>query len=267
MKIGIVGLGWLGMPLAKHFLSKGHSVIGTKLNPTGAKTQQEELEIVKLEWSDSEALQILESLVSQVDVVLFNLPPKALGKEDVAIKFEDFAEVVNVSNTKRAILVSSSGVFGNVIGEVDENTPPQPVSSSGVLLTQLEHIWKQCLGKKSIVVRPGGLIGPDRHPVNFLSGRVGVKGPNEPVNLVHLDDLIGLLFQVAIRDNNLPIYHAVASNHPTRKAYYCDMAVKLGLPIPEFNLGDRSLGKVVKSENSSLFLDIKYKYDDPFEML
>jgi NAD dependent epimerase/dehydratase family enzyme len=84
------------------------------------------------------------------------------------------------------------------------------------------------------VVRFGGLIGEDRHPVKFLSGRKNVEQPDSPVNLIHQNDCIGILLTLIEKEIYGEVFNAVAPSHPTRKTYYTKMALSFGLPLPEF---------------------------------
>jgi NAD dependent epimerase/dehydratase family enzyme len=70
------------------------------------------------------------------------------------------------------------------------------------------------------VVRFGGLIGEDRHPVKFLSGRKNVEQPDSPVNLIHQNDCIGILLTLIEKEIYGEVFNAVAPSHPTRKTYY-----------------------------------------------
>jgi nucleoside-diphosphate-sugar epimerase len=85
----------------------------------------------------------------------------------------------------------------------------------------------------AVVLRLGGLYGPDRDPARSLSGRTGVAGPDAPVNLVHRDDVIGVVQAILAQDVRNGVFNVVADAHPTKRAYYTARAEALGLPPPQ----------------------------------
>jgi nucleoside-diphosphate-sugar epimerase len=116
------------------------------------------------------------------------------------------------------------------------------------------------------VLRPAGLVGGDRHPAKFLAGRKGVGGRLYPVNLVHRTDLIAITSALLETSCEEKVFHAVAGSHPEKEAYYRTMAEKMGLEKPEFDPSDDSRGKLVRGERTKEWLEVKFRYDDPFSM-
>ncbi|MDO1499384.1 hypothetical protein Q2T40_03905 [Winogradskyella maritima] len=74
-----------------------------------------------------------------------------------------------ISSVEKIVFVSSTSVYGEIHGEVDEDTPPNPSTESGKQLTEAEKIFKDVKNFETTIIRFGGLIGPDRHPVTMLS--------------------------------------------------------------------------------------------------
>lgn len=62
--------------------------------------------------------------------------------------------------------------------------------------------------------RLAGLVGPSRHPGRWLAGKTGLPGGNAPVNLVHQDDVIGILLRVL--ENNMlgDVFDVCANERP-----------------------------------------------------
>ena len=109
------------------------------------------------------------------------------------------------------------------------------------------------------IIRFGGLIGDDRHPVRFLSGRKNIENPNAPINLIHQEDCIGIIISVVKLHAWNEIFNAVAPFHPTREEYYVKKAVALGLGLPEFNYSNSSVGKTISSEKIQNRLKYTFK--------
>jgi NAD dependent epimerase/dehydratase family enzyme len=66
--------------------------------------------------------------------------------------------------------------------------------------------------------------------------------------LIHKDDCIGIIHKIIETNSNNEIYNAVAPFHPSRKEYYTQKAIELGLEIPEFDFSKPSFGKTISSE-------------------
>jgi NAD dependent epimerase/dehydratase family enzyme len=91
------------------------------------------------------------------------------------------------------------------------------------------------------------LIGDDRHPIRFLAGRKELENPYAPINLIHLNDCIGIIEAIINNDLFGETFNAVAPYHPLRVDYYTNKAVELQLPVPEFNSRNVTVGKTILS--------------------
>ncbi len=110
---------------------------------------------------------------------------------------------------------------------------------------------------QTTVIRFGGLIGPGRHPVNFLSGKKQIKDPNAPINLIHQEDCIGIILKVLEEEAWGTIINAVSPKHPDREHYYTEVANLKNLALPEFEKTGVSNGKIIQS----IYIKEKLHYD------
>lgn len=269
MNIGIIGMGWFGKPFAEFCLSQRHKVIGTKRNPDAKLNSLDGFEVLPFEFEDCTPSENLEKILSFSDVLVFDIPPSAVSPDIFKVNLKSIATRIAGSKIQKAIFISSTSVFSNGQGVVNEQSVPSPESKNGKLLIELEEIWQSTIGPNGIVLRPGGLIGKDRHPVNYLSGRDRLKGKSIPVNLVHQDDLVKMVFAIATAKTAAPdqnVFHAVSNQHPEKKVFYQKVAERQGLTLPLFDEGDKSDGKTVDAELSKQTLGITFDYEDPFEM-
>jgi nucleoside-diphosphate-sugar epimerase len=84
---------------------------------------------------------------------------------------------------KKVIFVSSTSVYGEIPLEnveveknsITEEILPNPDTESKQLL-EVEN--KSNTHFKTTIVRFGGLIGNDRHPIYFLAGRKNIENPD-----------------------------------------------------------------------------------------
>ena len=142
---------------------------------------------------------------------------------------------------------------------VTEMTKPQPETESGKQLWEAEQILQSNNNFKTTVVRFGGLIGEDRHPIHFLAGKQQLENPEAPINLIHQIDCIGILKSIIDQDCFGEIFNAVAPFHPTRKEYYTQKALELHLPLPEFEENKSSIGKTIVSTKIETVLGYKFQ--------
>lgn len=204
-KISIIGLGWFGESLA-HELKIQHKIYGTTRSDEKVLTfNQQNIAAEKLTINDRPSDALLNA-----DVIVLNIPPFAGQLE--------WFKSWNFNQQSHVIFISSISVYGNNTGEIDELTPPLPVTKNAKLLLNEEE-WIQTFTNFTII-RFGGLIGPDRHPSKVLSGKKDIPGGNLPVNLIHLDDCVGFTKLVIKRKMTLELFNLVSPEHPLRRDYY-----------------------------------------------
>lgn len=241
-----MGCGWLGLPLAKNFLALGYDVKGT----TTSDSKLKKLEIAgitsfKIQLNENGISGNVADFLSGLNILIINVPPglRSSNKADYVAKMELLLEEILKTSITNIVFVSSTSVYGNVEGEVTEETIPQPETESGRQLLQSEKLFLENMGLNATIVRFGGLIGEDRHPVKHLAGKKGLKNGEALVNLIHLDDCIQMITTIVKKDYWNTIFNGVYPLHPTKKDYYATEATKRGLPTPEFEF---SSNKIVK---------------------
>lgn len=204
MKIwGIIGLGWLGSKLAQKI-------------PSHWGTRSSDFNFLNDEFPSS-----------YCDVLLLNTPPL------LNMAPELFVGKIPWHTDRRIIFISSTSVFGKNQGIITEKDQPIPNSKAGQWLFQVEQLLKDKFQDDLCIIRPGGLIGGERHPIFSLSGKDNIQGGNLSVNLIHRNDLIQIILKVADK-KNIPLIHAVSSYHPNKKDYYDRWADQLNLPRAHF---------------------------------
>lgn len=222
MKISIVGLGWFGSSLAEALA--GHDISGTHRTD--------------LNQSNTPSAAIMEA-----DVLVLNIPPF----KDQLKWFQSW----NWSQKTHVIFISSTSVYGQETGELDESILPIPSTENGELLLQEEE-WIRTFTHHT-VIRFGGLLGKNRHPGKVLSGRKNLSGGNRPVNLLHLDDAVG--FTKLVIENKLKnrTFNLVNPEHPTREAFYRSYCESQKLPLPEFEIAPLPGKSICSSLVESLY--------------
>ena len=273
IKISIFGCGWLGLPLAKSLLSKGYEV-------KGSTTSESKLEVLKnteispfqIQLEEHQIIGNMEDFLKETDVLIIDIPP-GLRKETSTSNEMTFVNKVKTlipfikkSDVQKVVFVSSTSVYGDdfPIVEVSEDTQPNPDTESGKQLVIAETLLQSNPHFKTTVIRFGGLLGEDRHPVKFLAGRANVENPDAPVNMIQREDCIGVIEKVLefAQDDNWEwnqTFNGVAPQHPTRKDYYHKKARILNLPLPTFAENSESKGKMISSEKVETILGYSFQ--------
>ncbi|PEN14598.1 NAD(P)-dependent oxidoreductase [Longibacter salinarum] len=270
--ISILGCGWLGLPLGQRLATQGHRVKGSTTTP-------DKLDVVEAAGIEPYLLRLDPEPTSdsddffQSDILFVNVPPPR-NRDDASSFHERQMEMISAATTADwVILASSTGVYPNADRVVtEEDVPPggPPAyegsrRSTGQILETVEGMW----ATKDVdvtVLRFGGLYGPKRHPGRFLAGKSGLARPSAPVNLIHLDDCIGIAEAVIQEGARGAIFNAVADQHPSRRETYTRAARSLGLKTPDFDMSDERGGKVVSNEKVRAELGYAFAHPDPSDV-
>ncbi|MCL2895466.1 SDR family oxidoreductase [Brenneria tiliae] len=270
-KVAIIGLGWLGMPLAWALNGHGYQVVGSKTTIDGVEAARlSGIECYQLRLTpelecDAEELKAL----LQVDALVITLPASrtAQGGESYARAVQTLVNTARVFNVPRIIFTSSTSVYGDSAGTVRENSPLRPVSVAGKVLASLEQ-WLRHLPDTSVdILRLAGLVGIDRHPGRFLAGKTGLSGGSHGVNLVHQEDVLEAIQLLLKLPHGGHLYNLCAPGHPAKRRYYADRARQLGLTPPQFVAGEEDTsGRIVDGQRICRELGFDYLYPDPMLM-
>ncbi|PIF21372.1 SDR family oxidoreductase [Candidatus Pantoea floridensis] len=270
-KVAIVGLGWLGMPLAMALTTRGWQVTGSKTSPDGVDAARrcgiEAFQLVLTPELECEAEE-LDTLMA-VDALVVTLPASRTvkGAEDYMQAVQNVVDTALAKKVPRIIFTSSSSVYGSGEGVMKENSPLQPETVAGKTLVELENWLHDLPGTSVDIVRLAGLVGPNRHPGRFLAGKTGLENGGHAVNLVHLDDVVDAIVLLLQTPKGGHVYNLCASKHPSRDSFYPSVSKQLGLEPPTFVAeAERSAGKVVDGSKIANELGFEYTYDDPMKM-
>ncbi|AOR64991.1 SDR family oxidoreductase [Pectobacterium wasabiae] len=270
-KVSIVGLGWLGMPLALVLNGHGYHVVGTKTTSDGVEAaRMSGIECYQLALTpelecDAEEL----SALLQVDVLIVTLPASrtAEGGEGYAQAVQQLVNMARVYHVPRIIFTSSTSVYGDGNGTVRETSPLQPATVAGKTLVSLEQ-WLQHLPDISVdILRLAGLIGGDRHPGRFLSGKTNLPRGNHGVNLVHQEDVLSAILLLLKLPTGGHVYNLCAPEHPARQVFYPEQARRLQVSPPQFApVIDSTQGRIVDGQRICHELGFDYQYPNPSTM-
>jgi nucleoside-diphosphate-sugar epimerase len=263
--ISIIGCGWLGLLLAATLVKNGHTV-------KGSTTSSDKLDLLKQAGIDPFVVTIseeyIEGNISEClkgsEILIINIPPglRKHPNADVVKKMQLLCTHIENSEIKNVLYVSSTSVYEEAfeMPMITEKSPTNGQSSSSRQLIGAEQVFKSSTKFKSTILRFGGLIGNDRDPAKFLSGKKDVKDPEGPVNLIHQKDCIGIIKAILENEQWQTDFNAAAPQHPTREHYYNTVCEAKNLPLPQFDHGTQSKGKIISSEKVEHLLNYEFLY-------
>ncbi|CAK9885352.1 MAG: Protein YeeZ [Candidatus Erwinia impunctatus] len=270
-RVSIIGLGWLGMPLGLTLAARGWQVQGSRTTPDGVEAARlcglagYQLVMTPELICQPEALDAL----MQADALVITLPATRTVSESGAYlsAVQQLVDSARAYHIPHIIFTSSTSVYGQCEGGVDENHVTEPQTTAGKTLVELESWLHGLPDIKVDVLRLAGLVGPQRHPGRFLAGRQELTMANQAVNLVHLDDVIEAIATLLESSRGGHVYNLCAPHHPSRGTYYPRVALQLGLTPPEFLPAENeSTGKIVDGNRICRELGFTYKYSDLYVM-
>ncbi len=268
--VSIVGLGWLGLPLARHLKNLGWEVKGSKRTHEGA----EQMRLIRLESYPLELTPEINAdpddltMLLSVDSLVINIPPSQyfFNPQHYVLGIQNLVNEALLQGVNHIIFISSTSVFPEITGQFDESSIPQPNSEITKALIEVEQWLFQLDNIDCDIIRFGGLVGDDRHPVYSLVGKE-VKAGNSPVNLVHFDDCARAIQLLLETPSHQRLYHVVAPEHPRKAEYYSIMAKKLGVEAPYFISSDDDPVRIILANKICQEIDFVYQFPDPYSML
>ena len=192
----IAGLGDLGTGLAEQLLADGHRVSAIRRGsrcPAGVELYSQDL---------LEGAAMLPP--DPVDLVVIIMTPSEYNEEGYLKAYVRAPQTLldalaGQQPLPPVIFVSSTAVFGDVAGEVDEQTPPRPTRYNGKVLLAAEE--ELSIRSHCTVVRFSGIYGPGRYRQIDKAARLARGEEALPAaqwtNRIHRDDCVGLLKNVA----------------------------------------------------------------------
>ncbi len=214
---GIIGLGWLGQSLCQKVQDNGSNCWGTN---------RSDFTFGRDKFPGKAC-----------DILFLNTPPLK------SMSAEEYVDEIKATFSTKVIFISSVSIFGSDQRECSEVTDVKPRSVNGKWLATVEKLMTEKFKSNFLTIRPGGLIGEKRHPVKFFSSDQKIPGGNNPINLIHRNDLIKIIIE-ANRLDLKGVLNAVAPYHPKKSEYYTEWARMLNLPPLKFKDETTSTKKI-----------------------
>lgn len=247
--ISILGCGWLGLPLGETLVHLGYTV-------NGSTTRSERLPTI--------ASKGIQPFV--IDISNLNADVAAFLTTDILIiaithkteaHFRTLANAIAESPVKHVIFISSTSVYPNTNAIVTEED-----TTSDTLLASIEQLFINRTEFTTTIIRFAGLFGASRHPGRFMKPDRPANNPEGFINLIHLDDCIGIICKLIETNSFNTIFNACADTHPTRRAFYTKAVLNLGKPAPKFNETSTNDYKIISNTKVKSVLNYTFKVPD-----
>ena len=238
MRVLIVGCGYVGFPLATEMARLGHEVYGLRRS---AALKLQEAGITPL-TADITRPETLAALAGNFDWVINCVSSGGGDAEDYRKLYlegtRNLIKWLAASPLKTFVYTSSTGVYGQNDGSlVDETSLTEPATETSKVLVETEKLLLAAAQKgfPAAIVRAAGIYGPGRGYLlkQFLRGEARIEGEGGRIlNMIHRDDLIGVIIAALERGQPGNIYNAVDDQPVTQRDFFKWLAGKLGQPMP-----------------------------------
>jgi nucleoside-diphosphate-sugar epimerase len=267
--VSILGCGWLGLPLARALVASGYTVKGSTTTPAKISVL-ENSNIIPYHLTCAPSVEG-ENVADffKADALFVNIPfRRDLPDPSVyVLQMKSVIENAVAAGVCFVIFASSTAVYPLLNQHAKEDDVIVPADARAEALLEAEQLFLNERRFKSTVIRFSGLYGPGREIGSFLkSGRVSAKDGNAPVNLIHLEDGIGIIAAVLKKPLPADIINACADGHPLRKDLYTHAAIAATFKPPDFaDQGGRY--KIIDNAKVKRLLDYRFIYPSPWDWI
>ncbi|MDZ7900202.1 MAG: SDR family NAD(P)-dependent oxidoreductase [Arcicella sp.] len=274
MKISILGCGWLGLPLGKFLVEKGHTVKGSTtseekiplLSNVGIEPFlikfSPEIETVNQVSEHGQGLPWYVEQFLDSELLIICIPPRAgkFGEDFHVQQIQSLIENLEGSSIKSIIYTSSTSVYPELNREMRED---DKVLENHALI-KVENLLKS-LPQNITILRCGGLMGKERIPAKYFAGKT-INTGQIPVNYIHQDDAIQIIAMILEKGFWNETFNVVSPEHPVREKVYLKNCEDLGFQKPIFEESTEPTPyKIISPQKLILRTGYVFKYGNPLD--
>lgn len=262
-RIAIIGLGWVGQPLAKQLTSEGHQVIGTTREEEKRQALRNKNLDAQLLLLSGDTTDFSKLVLNKFDAMVIAITPGfKVGATDYSANVEALVAHASTNNINQIILLSSTGVYTGKLGTVNEQSSLKFDIDKVSQLQQAEQAVLNYSGCHQ-VLRLAGLVGPNRLPGKFLAGKTHVSDPHTPINLIHQQDVVNIICRFISQPELSGVYNCVSPTISTRSEFYTQAAIASGLEPPTFvDIEETAKERNVCTQKLDTTLNYRFEYPD-----
>ncbi len=266
-KISVLGCGWLGLPLAEDLIKKGYKVKGSTTTESKLdKFLQKGIYPYFLNLTPIVQARDIKGFMDS-ELIIINIPPGTRTRSALfhIEQMQNLLPHLEKSSAKNIIYISSTSVYPDLNREVKEEDVTEVSQAENKTLATAEKMIREIPGKQTTILRCGGLTGYDRLLIRHFAGRKNLTIGEEPLNLIHRDDVIGIIEAIIEQGKWGETYNICSPLHPLKKDFYKELADRFGYDQPEFIAPEKQLFKIVSTSKLSSELNYTFKYPDPMK--
>ena len=263
-KVSIIGLGWLGEATGMLLQTQGYQVLGSSTRSEKVGLLREKgLDAVHFAL-DPDPKGIDYQRLFESEILVVALPPRSRQGDGEAYlqQLASLRDLVANSAVKQVIFISSTGIYPNENKAVPYTEEEVSESTAGnAILYRAEVLMGTSSRYDLTVLRMGGLMGEDRIPGTYFSGREQVVGHTR-VNFIHQTDAARMIAWVINQGLWNQTFNGVAPEHPFRREVYANNSSTLGIlpPVSYQDAADEKVGRWISSEK---IRDTGFTFDFP----
>jgi nucleoside-diphosphate-sugar epimerase len=265
-KVSIIGLGWLGEATGMLLQAQGYQVLGSSTRSEKVGLLREKgLDAVHFAL-DPDPKGIDYQRLFESEILVVTLPPRSRQGDGEAYlqQLASLRDLITSTEVKQVLFISSTGIYPNENNAAPYTEEEVSESTAGnAILYRAEALMGTSSRYDLIVLRMGGLMGADRIPGTYFSGREQVVGHTR-VNFIHQKDAARMIAWVINQGLWNQTFNGVAPEHPFRREVYQHNASALGIPLPASfqEATDVEVGRLISSEKI-VFTGFTFEYPDP----
>lgn len=254
--ISILGAGWLGFSLAEKLLQLNYQVNASTTHVEKFSAfEQAGLNPFLIQLNDVE--EIDQSFWTETLILSFP-PGKSGDYSSYALKVEHILKQLP-ETCKRVIMISSTSVYPKKSGHWNEVQLFEAETPEAQNILDAEKAVLSS-NKQAIILRLSGLVGYERNPARYGTSRLPA---NEPVNMIHRDDAVGVIMRMLELENIEGIFNGCSPVHPSRQAFYEAGAKAMGIESPSLQTSIDALTRTIDSEKLVYETQYVFQKDNP----
>ncbi|NIJ43817.1 nucleoside-diphosphate-sugar epimerase [Wenyingzhuangia heitensis] len=258
----VLGCGWLGLPIATAFVNNDFIVKGSTTTISKHETLLE-LGIHPYTITIDEEIEGNIQHFLQSDILFINVP---FRKQKPFINaYKTLVKAIEKSTIKHVVFISSTSVYDDINAEITD-TDNFKINSAKKELFDFENLFKNNTHFNTTIIRFAGLIGGTRNPGSFFKEDKTVQNALSPINLIHLEDCIGIVQAIIAQKKWNITYNAAATTHPTKAEYYTKATEQMGKKPASF-IKELNNFKVISNQKIQTDLNYQFVYPDLLESL
>ncbi len=200
------------------------------------------------------------------DILIVTLPPSSPKEGERSLTYIEQLQAISRAaaegGVQQLIFTGATFIYPSNNGEVrEDDVEPGNSSFMGLDWREVEQAVASSMPERTTILRLTGLMGEGHNAGTYFSGQP-MAGANDPVNMVHQDDVAGVVHEI-IRHNIVgEVFNVSAPQHPTRRAFYTQACEVAGIALPQFSDEPKPY-RLVNCDKLTERLDYTFRYPDP----